>query len=73
MEKEENTNSEEIKSEKLELNEEKKEENNLGEKNENERCLLSKSVQKWHWSSDCSILALHIEITACLHILHPLR
>ena len=36
MEKEENTNSEEIKSEELELNEEKKEENNLGEKNENE-------------------------------------
>ena len=35
MEKEENTNSEEIKSEKLELNEEKKEENRLSEKNEN--------------------------------------
>ena len=35
MEKEENTNSEEIKSEKLELNEEKKEEKRLSEKNEN--------------------------------------
>ena len=35
MEKEENTNSEEIKSEKLELNEEKKEESRLSEKNEN--------------------------------------
>ena len=35
MEKEENTNSEEIKSEELELNEEKKEENGLSEKNEN--------------------------------------
>ena len=36
MEKEENTNFEEIKSEKLKLNEEKKEENNLSKKNENE-------------------------------------
>ena len=35
MEKEENIKSEEIKSEKLELNEEKKEENRLSEKNEN--------------------------------------
>ena len=35
MEKEENTNTEEIKSEKLELNEEKKEESRLSEKNEN--------------------------------------
>ena len=35
MEKEENTNSEEIKSEKPKLNEEKKEENGLNEKNEN--------------------------------------
>ncbi len=35
MEKEENINSEETKSEKLELNEEKKEENRLSEKNEN--------------------------------------
>ena len=35
MEKEENTNSEKIKSEELELNEEKKEENGLNEKNEN--------------------------------------
>ena len=35
MEKEENTNTNEIKSEKLELNEEKKEESRLSEKNEN--------------------------------------
>ena len=35
MEKEENTNSEEIKSEKLELDEEKKKESKLSEKNEN--------------------------------------
>ena len=35
MEKEENTNTEEIKSDKLELNEEKKEESRLSEKNEN--------------------------------------
>ncbi len=44
MEKEENTNSEEIKSEKLNLNEEKKEENNLSKKNENEN--LEENIEK---------------------------
>ena len=44
MKKEENTNSEKIKSEEPNLNEEKKEENNLSEKNENKN--LEENVEK---------------------------